>query len=92
MLRIRLSLSFQPVRIAGLGTFAVVRERVQNRKNDLVVVERPVFRLSRAVAKAYDLPYDNKDIPGKKKNPFAHSCSCVWSDPLLSKHPTFSLL
>ncbi|KAM6032577.1 uncharacterized protein LJ206_002286 [Theristicus caerulescens] len=54
----------QAVRIPGLGTFAVVRERVASQEQDLVVVERPVFHLAKAIAQDHDLRYGYVDIPG----------------------------
>ncbi|XP_040979950.1 caldesmon-like isoform X2 [Aquila chrysaetos chrysaetos] len=52
------------VRIPGLGTFVVVRERVVSKEKDLVVVERPVFHLANAIARDHDLRYGCIDVPG----------------------------
>ncbi|XP_049671536.1 coiled-coil domain-containing protein 81-like [Accipiter gentilis] len=54
----------QAVRIPGLGTFAVVRERVVSKEKGLVVVERPVFHLANAIARDHDLRYGCIDVPG----------------------------
>ncbi|KAK4809453.1 hypothetical protein QYF61_009708 [Mycteria americana] len=55
---------FQAVRIPGLGTFAVVRERVASKEKDLVVVERPVFHLANDIVRDHDLQYGCIDVPG----------------------------
>ncbi|XP_052672232.1 coiled-coil domain-containing protein 81-like [Harpia harpyja] len=52
------------VRIPGLGTFVVVRERVVSKEKDPVVVERPVFHLANAIARDHGLRYGCIDIPG----------------------------
>ncbi|XP_071659109.1 uncharacterized protein [Patagioenas fasciata] len=54
----------QAVRIPGIGTFAVVRKRVALSEQDLVIVERPVFRPDKAVVQDYELRYGCKDFPG----------------------------
>lgn len=46
----------------------VVRERVASKEKDLVVVERPVFHLANAIARAHDLRYSYIDVPGKQKD------------------------
>ncbi|XP_052628655.1 coiled-coil domain-containing protein 81-like [Harpia harpyja] len=55
---------FQAVRIPGLGTFVVVRERVVSKEKDPVVVERPVFHLANAIARDHGLRYGCIDVPG----------------------------
>ncbi|XP_069647827.1 coiled-coil domain-containing protein 81-like [Haliaeetus albicilla] len=55
---------FQAVRIPGLGTFGVVRERVVSKEKGLVVVERPVFHLANAIARDHDLRYGCIDVAG----------------------------
>ncbi|XP_071659107.1 coiled-coil domain-containing protein 81-like [Patagioenas fasciata] len=55
---------FQAVRIPGIGTFAVVRKRVALSEQDLVIVERPVFRPEKAVVQDHELRYGCKDFPG----------------------------
>ncbi|KAK4809422.1 hypothetical protein QYF61_009677 [Mycteria americana] len=55
---------YQAVRIPGLGTFAVVRERVASKEKDLVVVERPVFHLANDIVRDHDLQYGCIDVPG----------------------------
>ncbi|XP_071659078.1 uncharacterized protein [Patagioenas fasciata] len=54
----------QAVRIPGIGTFAVVRKQVALSEQDLVIVERPVFRPDKAVVQDYELRYGCKDFPG----------------------------
>ncbi|KAM9662058.1 uncharacterized protein ACIBXB_012125 isoform 2-T5 [Morphnus guianensis] len=54
----------QAVRIPGLGTFVVVRERVVSKEKDPVVVERPVFHLANAIARDHGLRYGCIDVPG----------------------------
>ncbi|XP_074936243.1 uncharacterized protein LOC142050930 [Phalacrocorax aristotelis] len=54
----------QAVRIPGLGTFVVVRQRVASKEKGLVVVERPVFHLANTLARDHDLRYGCVDIPG----------------------------
>ncbi|KAM6032497.1 uncharacterized protein LJ206_002323 [Theristicus caerulescens] len=56
----------QAVCIPGLGTFAVVRERVASMEKDLVLVERPVFHLAKAIAQDHDLRYGCIEVPGRR--------------------------
>ncbi|KAM6042947.1 coiled-coil domain-containing protein 81-like [Theristicus caerulescens] len=68
----------QTVCIPGLGTFAVVRERVASMGKDLVVVERPVFHLAKAIAQDHGLRYGCIEVPGRhyfKQLPYAQIAS-----------------
>ncbi|XP_048795030.1 coiled-coil domain-containing protein 81-like [Lagopus muta] len=55
---------YQAVSIPELGAFTLVREHVVNQQNNVVLVERPVFHLAKALAQDHDLRYDYIDVAG----------------------------
>ncbi|NXT96623.1 CCD81 protein, partial [Anhinga rufa] len=56
----------QGVRIPTLGSFDVVPTQTQV-GNEVVIIQRPVFRLARNLAIVHNLIDDKDDLPGNKE-------------------------
>ncbi|NWH55697.1 CCD81 protein, partial [Fregata magnificens] len=63
----------QGVRIPTLGSFDVVPTQTQV-GNEIVIIQRPVFRLARNLAVVHNLTDNKDDLPGSKEvEPMKHA-------------------